>query len=134
MVKTISEAVREGSLVFKPWLKSFSPERFEVDFSNVVSGRVNPDYLDPVKFFELTYITQRMKDVLESTLVRTVGLNDRGIVYLATGFGGGKSHLLTLLYHVFRSRKVPSEYILREIDLDEVPNVKVVTIDGKNLE
>ena len=133
MVKTISEAVREGSLVFKPWLRSFSPERFEVDFSNVIAGRGNPDYLVPRNFYELTYLTNRMNDVVKQCLVRTAGLNDKGVLYLATGFGGGKSHLLTMLYHIFTSRTVPDDSLLREIQLEEVPRVKVVTIDGKNL-
>jgi hypothetical protein len=133
MVKTIKEAVRDGSLIFKPWLTQFSPERFEIDFSNVAAGRGNSDYLDPATFFELTYMTQRMKDVLQLSLARSAGLNDKAILYLATGFGGGKSHLLTLLYHVFKSRKVPLEGLLREIELDGVPSVKVVTVDGKNM-
>ena len=132
-LKNLKEAIHSGDLKFKPWLSSFSPEIFEVDFSDVIKGRGASMYLKPEEFFENTFLTPRMKDVLQWCLARTCGLNNKGIVYLATGFGGGKSHLLTLLYHVFRSKKVPDEQILAEISLEHVPDAKVVPVDGHNL-
>jgi len=132
-VKTLGQAIQDGSIRFKPWLTKFSPEIFEVDFSNVVKGRGAEIYLDPDEFFKNTYLTQRMRDVLSSCLARTASLNNRGTIYLATGFGGGKSHLLTLLYHIFNSKKVPDTQILSELSISNVPDTKVVAIDGHNL-
>ena len=88
--------MQDSSIRFKPWLTKFSPEIFKADFSNVVRSRGSEIYLDPDEFFKNTYLIQRMRDMLSSCLARSAGLNNRGTIYLATGFGGGKSHLLTL--------------------------------------
>jgi hypothetical protein len=125
--------MNSGNLKFKPWLTSFSPEIFEVDFSEIIRGRGPSMYLRPEEFFANTFMTPRMKDVLQWCLARTCGMNNKGIIYLATGFGGGKSHLLTLLYHVFKSNKMPDDHLLHEISLSHVPEVKIVAVDGHNL-
>lgn len=132
-VKTLGQAIQDGSIRFKPWLTMFSPEIFEVDFSNVVNGRGSEIYLNPDEFFKNTYLTQRMKDVLNACLARSASLNNRGTIYLATGFGGGKSHLLTLLYQIYNSKKVPESQILSELSISSVPDAKLVAIDGHNL-
>ncbi|MCW3988812.1 MAG: DUF499 domain-containing protein [Candidatus Bathyarchaeota archaeon] len=132
-LKSLGQAIQDGDIKFKPWLTKFSPEIFEVDFSNVVKGRGSQIYLDPEEFFKNTFLTGRMKDVLHYCLARTAGLNNRGTVYLATGFGGGKSHLLTLLFHVFNSKQVPDPQLLSELALSNIPDVKIVAVDGHNL-
>jgi hypothetical protein len=133
LLKNLKEAIKSGDLKFKPWLSSFSPEVFEVDFSDVIMGRGPSMYLKPKEFFENTFFTQRIKDVLQWCLARACGLNNKGTIYLATGFGGGKSHLLTLLYHVFKSKTVPDDQMLAEISMEHVPDVKIVAVDGHNL-
>jgi hypothetical protein len=132
-IRTLGQAIQDGSIRFKPWLTKFSPEIFEVDFSNVVNGRGSELYHEADKFFENTYLTQRMCDVVSQCLARTAGLNNRGTVYLATGFGGGKSHLLTLIYHIFNERKVPDPMLLSDLSISHVSDAKVVAIDGHNL-
>lgn len=132
-MENLQQALDNGHLRFKPWLSSFTPEIFEVDFSDVISGKGPPMYLDPEQFFKNTFMTTRMKNVLQWTLARTAGLNNKGIIYLATGFGGGKSHLLTMLYHVFKSKTAPDQQILSEISMEYVPSVQIVAVDGHNL-
>lgn len=131
--KSIGQAIIDGDLKFKPWLTKFSPELFEVSFSNIIKGRGHEMYLDPEKFYENTQMTKRMKYVLQLSLTRTAGLDEKGTIYLATSFGGGKSHLLTLLYHTFKSKKMIDPQYLVEVNLDLVPDVEVVAIDGHNL-
>ena len=131
--KSIGQAIIDGDLKFKPWLTTFSPEIFEVSFSNVIKGRGHEMYLDPEKFYENTQMTKRMKDVLQLCLLRTASLNNKGTIYLATSFGGGKSHLLTLLYHTFKSKEIIDQQYLADINLKEVPDVNVVAIDGHDL-
>ncbi|MGF3499656.1 MAG: hypothetical protein ACQXXL_08590, partial [Candidatus Methanosuratincola sp.] len=101
----LGDAVKKNKLVFKDWLRSFSPEVFEVSFSDVIKGRGHKTYLDPDEFFAATHMTSRMEDVLKWSLARVSGLSGKSIIHLATGFGGGKSHLLTLLYHTFKHKK-----------------------------
>jgi len=131
--KSIGQAVIDGDLKFKPWLTQFSPEIFEVSFSNIIRGRGPDMYLTPEKFYENTQMTKRMKDVLQMCLSRTASQINKGTIYLATSFGGGKSHLLTLLYHTFKSGEIIDQQYLAEINLKEVPEAKVVAVDGHNL-
>jgi hypothetical protein len=132
MPLTIREAIIKGKLAFKDWIKTFTPEIFEVNFSDVIAGR-GKIYSDPDELFSNTYLTGRMRDVLKWCLARAAGHSEKGIIHLATGFGGGKSHLLALLYHTFKSKKVIDPHILEELSLKEVPDVEVVAIDGHNL-
>ncbi len=131
---SLGEAIKSRRLRFKPWLKDFSPEVFEVDFSEVIRGRGHAEYRDPNRFFEITVLTTRMLDVLQWSLARTAGIGKKAVIHLATGFGGGKSHLLVMLYHVFTSRRVPDPQILATIGIEEVPDAKVVAVDGHNLQ
>jgi hypothetical protein len=130
---TLKEAIEKGALKFKPWLKSFSPERFEVSFSDIIQGRGASEYLDPESFFKATFLTRRMEDVIKWCIARTHAKNNKGTIHLATGFGGGKSHLLGLLYHIFTSRTVPDSQILAELAKKEVPEVELIALDGHNL-
>ena len=66
--KSIGQAIIDGDLKFKPWLTKFSPEIFEVSFSNIIKGRGHEMYLNPEKFYENTQMTKRMKDVLQMCL------------------------------------------------------------------
>jgi hypothetical protein len=132
-VKNLRQALNDGDLKFKPWLTNFSPEIFEVDFSNVIKGRGSALYLDPETFYKNTFLTQRMNDVINSCLARTASLNNRGTIYLATGFGGGKSHLLTLIYHIFNSGTVPDPQLLSNLSLPKVPKTQIIALDGHNL-
>jgi len=132
-VLTLKEAITKGKLTFKPWLKSFSPERFEVSFSDIIQGRGASEYLDPESFFNATFLTQTMEDVVKGCIARAYGQNNKGTIHLATGFGGGKSHLLGLLYHIFTSKNVPDPQILAELAKKEVPDVELISLDGHNL-
>ncbi len=133
-VPTLKEAMQSGKLKFKDWLKAFRPERFEVSFSDIIKGTGHKEYLDPVTFFELTHITPNMEGVLKTCLARTHKADQKGIFHLATGFGGGKSHLLALLYHVFTSRTTPPQQpILQKLSMKAVPEVEIIALDGHNL-
>ncbi|MEM3433571.1 MAG: hypothetical protein QXP27_05300 [Candidatus Methanomethyliaceae archaeon] len=130
---SIGKAIKNKRLIFKDWVRSFSPESFDVSFSDVIAGRGNRTYLDPDELFANTYLTGRMREVIKWTLARAAGISGKGVIHLATGFGGGKSHLLAVLYHIFKSRKVPDPQILKELALDEVPEVELVAADGHDL-
>jgi len=129
----LGDAIKNKKVIFKDWLRSFSPEVFEVSFSDVIRGRGPKIYLDPDEFFAATHMTTRMKDALMWCLARTAGFSQKSVIQLSTGFGGGKSHLLTLLYHTFKHRKAPDTQLLRELGMGEAPEVDLVAADGHDL-
>lgn len=64
-------------------------------------------YGDPVEFFNRTYLTEGLRDLLTRAIRRLVGDNSGSpVVNLQTNFGGGKTHSLLALYHLFGDKPV----------------------------
>ena len=114
-------------------------KKFAVELYEVLSGDADEIYLDPVKFLENTYLTSDMKFLLASALKRLARNEGNAVYVLDTEFGGGKTHSLLLLYHVFRNKDLGTGYIRkygldREYGILEVPDVKVAAIDCRKME
>ncbi len=79
----------------------FEQSEFAADLAQVVSGGGSVEYSDPQKFFSRTYLTGGLKSLLVNVM-RRLSLNAGDpIVQLKTSFGGGKTHSLLALYHLF---------------------------------
>jgi hypothetical protein len=114
----------------------FDMSRFAVELHDVLSNNksVANIYRDPVLFFSNTYLTKPMERLLKDVLLR-IARNEGSPVYIIdTEFGGGKTHTLLLLYHLFNNRDIGNKQI-REYKIDEkygileVPEARVVAID-----
>ncbi len=55
---------------------------------------------DPASFFERTFITDGLRDLIRNAARRLSGQGGDPVVELQTGFGGGKTHSLIALYHL----------------------------------
>jgi predicted AAA+ superfamily ATPase len=85
------------------------------------------EYRDPVPFFERTYLTAGLRDLLRDGLRRTSGQGGQPIINCQTNFGGGKTHSLIALYHLFSGVQpvdLPSE--VRELVTAEVVSIPEV--------
>ena len=49
---------------------------------------------DGTRFFEKTYITQGMQDLISEGMARLAGVSTQGVFHLKQAMGGGKTHLL----------------------------------------
>ena len=101
----------------KPWYKIVTPREdlregkpldaseFAVHLDQVREGRAPADYQKPERFFERTYLTKNLATLASEVIRRLSGerTETNAIFNLATQFGGGKTHALTLLYHLARS-------------------------------
>ena len=76
-------------------------------------GRV--EYTDPAEFFARTFLTGGLKKLLVEVLKRLSGGNGEPVVRLKTPFGGGKSHSLLALYHLFGGIRPEQSASVREI-------------------
>lgn len=82
-----------------------------VDLGEVARGEAPPFIQDPAAFFERTYLTGKMKELIIKVIMNLIGL-ERAVVdgreyrvsgsfiVLPSDLGGGKTHSLILLYHV----------------------------------
>jgi predicted AAA+ superfamily ATPase len=107
---TAIESGVTGSL--KPWREVVMPHEdvasgryqqaeFAADLWQVHLGEGTPEYRDPVEFFRRTYLTASLTEMLVGAVRRlTVGGGDP-VVQLQTNFGGGKTHSMLALYHLF---------------------------------
>jgi predicted AAA+ superfamily ATPase len=81
----------------------YQQAEFAADLWQVHLGQGTPEYRNPVEFFRRTYLTESLKGMLVGALQRlTVGRSGGDpVVQLQTNFGGGKTHSMLALYHLF---------------------------------
>lgn len=92
----------------------FSASEFAADLDKVSRGEGGDDYSDPTLFFARTFVTSGLRELLGKALKRLSGdMNASPVVNLQTNFGGGKTHSMLSLYHLFSGR--PSSAFSQEI-------------------
>jgi hypothetical protein len=84
-------------------------------------------------FFEKSYLTRGMEELLREGLLRLSGQTDQALFELAQAMGGGKTHLMCALgllakYPAQRSQVLPSDVIAR---LEDQP-ARVAVFDGRD--
>jgi predicted AAA+ superfamily ATPase len=79
---------------------------FAADLTQVVKGEGSPEYRDPVEFYRRTFITAGLRDLLAGALQRINGTGGDPVLELQTNFGGGKTHSMLALYHLFGGTSV----------------------------
>jgi hypothetical protein len=101
-------------MAIKPWYKVVTPREdlregkpldaaeFAVHLDHVRSGNAEPVYTDPQQFFSRTFMTRGLSELAASTIRRLSGerMDTSAVFNMKTQFGGGKTHALTLLYHL----------------------------------
>lgn len=82
---------------------AFTASEFAADLHLVHTGQAtSPEYGEPVEFFTRTYLTEGLRDLLSRALLRLGGeAGASPVVNLQTNFGGGKTHSMLALYHLF---------------------------------
>ncbi|MDQ3315679.1 MAG: DUF499 domain-containing protein, partial [Verrucomicrobiota bacterium] len=98
----------------KPWYKVVTPREdlregkpldaaeFAVHLDQIRAGNGAQDYVDPQRFLDRTYMTRNLGALAAEVMRRLSGetTETSAVFNLATQFGGGKTHALTLLYHL----------------------------------
>lgn len=127
---TAVESQVTGAL--KPWREVVSPHKdvasgryqkaeFAADLWQVHLGEGSDEYRDPAEFFRRTYLTEGLKQLLTGAIQRLASGGGDPVIQLQTNFGGGKTHSMLALYHLFSGVK-PSELL----GIDEVMNAASV--------
>jgi hypothetical protein len=113
-----------GTEGLKPWREVLQPHRdvaagnfqaaeFAADLHRVAAGQAEGEYGDPVEFFARTFLTDGLRDLLGGAARRIRGdANASPVVNLQTTFGGGKTHSMLSLWHLFSGtpiEKLPQE-------------------------
>ncbi len=123
------EDLREG--------KSLDAADFAVHLEQVRDGHAPSIYQDVQEFFERTYMTQSLTSLGAETLRRLSGIQTESsaVFNFITQFGGGKTHALTLLYHLAqggqRIASMPGVHsLLAKAGISTIPQAAVAIFVG----
>jgi len=135
-----------------PWYKVVAPRadlrenrpldaaEFAVHLDQVREGRAPSVYQQPAEFFARTYLTAKLRELAAEVLARLLGSEQHSAVYnLATQFGGGKTHALTLLYHLARHGQAARQWqgvsdLMQQVDLPHLPSAQVAVFVGQQFD
>jgi predicted AAA+ superfamily ATPase len=143
---TAIESEATGNL--KPWREVVNPHKdvasgryqqaeFAADLWQVHVGEGSDEYKNPVEFFRRTYLTESLKRLLTDAVRRLASQDGDPVVQLQTNFGGGKTHSMLALYHLF-SGTAPSQLlgideVLKDAGVKKLPEVKRVVLVGNRI-
>ncbi|MBP8290862.1 MAG: DUF499 domain-containing protein, partial [Chromatiaceae bacterium] len=151
--KSVSQAIESGVTgSLKPWREVVMPHEdvasgryqqaeFAADLWQVHLGEGTAEYRDPVEFFRRTYLTESLKGMLEGALRRlspsATGAGGDPVIQLQTNFGGGKTHSMLALYHLF-SGIAPTELagidaVMAAAGASQVPTARRVVLVGNKI-
>jgi predicted AAA+ superfamily ATPase len=143
---SLIEASATGTL--KPWRENVTPHadvasgryqqaEFAADLWQVHLGEGSDEYKKPQEFFRRTYLTDSLKRLLVGGVQRLSGKGGDPVVQLQTNFGGGKTHSMLALYHLFSGAN-PGELagvdaVLAEAGVKSLPRAKCVVLVGNKM-
>lgn len=129
----------------KPWWQTAVPHRdiregriadFAADLRSIIKGEASVEYIDPETFFKRTHLTKGLENIVKDVLATLAGKEDKGkVIQIQTPFGGGKTHALVYLYHLFKNGEKfqyisDIKRILKGNGLNNIPKVKVAVFVG----
>lgn len=132
----------------KPWREVVTPHpdvasgrymqaEFAADLAQVHRGEGSDEYRDPGEFFRRTFITAGLRDLLQGALQRLAGKGGDPIVELQTNFGGGKTHSMLGLFHLFggtpAGKLAGIEPVMKEAGVLTLPKAKIAVLVGTDL-
>ncbi|MEK6324551.1 MAG: Swt1 family HEPN domain-containing protein [Acidobacteriota bacterium] len=143
---TAIESAAAGGL--KPWREVVTPHKdvasgryqqaeFAADLWQVHLGQGTDEYKNPVEFFRRTYLTESLKGMLVGAVRRLAGQGGDPVVQLQTNFGGGKTHSMLAIYHLF-SGIAPTELagidaVMQQAEAKSLPTVRRVVLVGNKI-
>jgi predicted AAA+ superfamily ATPase len=143
---TAIESQATGNL--KPWREVVTPHKdvasgryqqaeFAADLWQVHLGEGTDEYKNPIEFFRRTYLTESLKRMLVGAVRRLSGQSADPVVQLQTNFGGGKTHSMLALYHLF-SGIAPTglagiDAVMQEAETKKLPTAKRVVLVGNKI-
>ncbi|MBM3792128.1 MAG: ATP-binding protein, partial [Acidobacteria bacterium] len=148
--RKISGAAIEGQPAagYKPWREVVTPHpdvatgryqqaEFAADLAQVHRGEGADEYRNPRDFFHRTYMTDGLTSLLVDALKRLSGTGGNPVIELQTSFGGGKTHSMLGLYHLFSgtpARELAGiEAVIERAGISRVPEAKRAVLVGTAL-
>jgi predicted AAA+ superfamily ATPase len=115
----------------------YQQAEFAADLWQVHLGEGSDEYRKPAEFFRRTFLTESLNRLLVGAVERISGRGGDPVVQLQTNFGGGKTHAMLALYHLFGGA-APGEMagidtVLAEAGVKVLPQAKRVVLVGNKI-
>jgi predicted AAA+ superfamily ATPase len=132
----------------KPWREVITPHadvasgryqqaEFAADLWQVYLNEGTDEYRKPAEFFRRTFLTNSLGQLLVGGLRRVATGHGDPVVQLQTNFGGGKTHSMLALYHLFSgtpATELPGiEEVLQEAGVKALPKANRVVLVGNKI-
>ena len=115
----------------------FQQAEFAADLWQVFLKEGSEEYRDPVEFYRRTFITEGIQKLLANALQRLAGQGGDPVVELQTNFGGGKTHSLLALWHLFAgvpAGQLPGlETVTKMAGVSQPPKVRRAVLVGNRM-
>lgn len=115
----------------------FQQAEFAADLWQVHLNEGAAEYRDPIQFFRRTFLTASLKQMLIGSIRRLSGRGGDPVVQLQTNFGGGKTHSMLALYHLFSGTRPSNlegvESLMQWAGADTLPVAKTVVLVGNKI-
>jgi predicted AAA+ superfamily ATPase len=139
----------EPAAGLRPWREVIQPHddvakgkfalaEFAANLYQVHLGKGLGEYTEPIEFFRRTYLTVGLRQLLTHAAQRITTGGGVPVVDLQTNFGGGKTHSMIALYHLFSGLPVtafPEEVqeLLASAQVTELPAVRRAVLVGTEM-
>jgi HEPN superfamily Swt1-like protein/uncharacterized protein DUF499 len=132
----------------RPWREIVTPHpdvasgryqqaEFAADLWQVYLREGSDEYKDPIEFYRRTFITEGLQKLLANALQRLAGNGGDPVVELQTNFGGGKTHSMLALWHLFAgvpAGQLPGlETVTQMAGVSQPPKVRRAVLVGNRM-
>jgi hypothetical protein len=132
----------------RPWREIVTPHpdvasgryqqaEFAADLWQVYLGEGSDEYKDPIEFYRRTFITEGLQKLLANALQRLAGHGGDPVVELQTNFGGGKTHSMLALWHLFAgvpAGQLPGlETVTKMAGVSQPPKIRRAVLVGNRM-
>ena len=115
----------------------YQQAEFAADLWQVFLGEGTDEYRDPAEFFRRTYLTASLRQMLVGAVQRLTGQGSDPVVQLQTNFGGGKTHSMLALYHLFSGAPPTGlagiDEVLKSAATTRLPTVRRAVLVGNRI-
>jgi len=137
----------------KPWYNLIQPREdlrsgqsleaadFAVNLGQILTHNANETYQNPEQFFVRTYLTKNLSKLAIEVNRRLAGemTGTSAVFNIMNQFGGGKTHALTMLYHLAKHGKQAHDWegvnkIRAQAQISEIPQANIAVFVGTDFD
>ena len=131
-----------------PWREIIAPHQdvasgrfvqadYMANLAEIYRGEGSIEYADSEEFFRRTFLTEGLRGLLKGAMLRLSRQGGDPVVELQTNFGGGKTHSMVALFHLFGADDPKSlvgvDDLMKEAGIERLPKGNRAVLVGTSL-